>query len=359
MCLAPSNPVLDPLEAPSRRGRAPILEKRSLRRKQVVARLTGPVAEVEDVRSLEDRAEAIRDSFRPRNGWQDWLASAIAVTLGRIDRVGRGERAMRDHAAFRAIDFWEDDQALAVEMLGSTIAKGPGKVVAKLQQTPAGCNWLIARWRALAKVEATDWTEEQRSLAGSLLGGDSEVDPMALGLARGRIAELVEHRGRVEQADAVDRSLVEAGLEDSIPSLARLRGYERSLQRRLEWYVDQFHAEHPGTRDETRRKPILTGDSPGETKPTSVAEAATGTHRAIGETKPTTKNTGCGIDETKPFEAVEPVVVAAPPATEVLNIKQDTIQSRSIEYDRVAQRKRRIDPARELARLREKRRRSA
>ncbi len=358
MCLAPSNSVVECLGTLSHRGRAPISEKRSLRRKQVVARLTGPVAEVEDVRSLEDRAEEIRDSFRPRNGWQDWLASAIAVTLGRIDRVGRGERAMRDHAAFRAIDFWEDDQALAVETLASKIAKGPGKVVAKLRQTPSGCDWLIARWRALAKVEAVDWTDEQQSLAKSLMGDDLEVDPTAFGFARGRIAELVEHRGRVEEADAIDRSLVEAGLvDDSIPSLARLQRSERSLQRRLEWYVDQFHAEHFGTRDEARRGSVA--EAVDESKPSLVAEAAIETCQENGGTKPTTENSGRAIGGTKPIGGVGPVVEAASPATQVVAGRRDFIQDRSIDDDRVTHRKRRIDPARELARLREKRRRSA
>jgi len=357
MCLAPPNPVVECLEASSRRGRELLSEKRSSRRKQVMARLAASVVESERFESLEDRAEAIRDSFRPRNGWQDWLASAIAVTLVRIDRVGRVERAMRDHAAFRAIDFWEDDQALAVETLASKIDKEPSKVVAKLRQTPAGCDWLIARWRALATVEASDWTEEQQSLAGSLVGGDLEVDPTGLGFAQGRVDELIEHRGRVEESDAIARSLVEAGLDDSIPSISRLQRSERSLQRRLEWYVDQFHAEHFGTRDEARRGSVA--EAVDESKPSLVAEAAIETCQENGGTKPTTENSGRAIGGTKPIGGVGPVVEAASPATQVVAGRRDFIQDRSIDDDRVTHRKRRIDPARELARLREKRRRSA
>ncbi len=139
----------------------------------------------------------------------------------RIDRCSRIERRIRDLAAYRAIEFWDLDQKLEVETLALQIQKQPGKTVAKLRQTPAGCDWLLARWRFLAKLDPQAWTDQQRSLAGSLVGNDPILDPSAPGFAAEQVAELEVLRERVEEADEIARGLVEADLSDDIPSLSR------------------------------------------------------------------------------------------------------------------------------------------
>ncbi len=122
---------------------------------------------------LEQQTRDIHAAFKPRNGWQDWLTSTIATLMLRINRSERIERKLRDWASYRAIDFWEDDQKLAVETLVLRIGREPSKVVAKLRETPAGIDWLLARWRFLARVEPSQWGDDRRDLAASLVAATS------------------------------------------------------------------------------------------------------------------------------------------------------------------------------------------
>ena len=317
--------------APARAGRRPLSPKRSWRRDKVITQLVDPVVIGETAGLLEQQVGDIRSAFKPRNGWQDWLTSTIATIMLRINRSERIERKLRDWASYRAFDFWEDDQMLAVETVAPRIGKEPARVVAKLRETPAGIDWLLARWRTLARVAPRDWTDEQRELAARLVGGDAGVDPAGEGFVAERINALTEFREQVAQADAIIRGLVEADLhDDGVPGLAQLRRYVRSLHRQLKWYVDQFHVEHPDRWDDPRRRPASEAqphnewrppnpnhfegkaDSPvvvAEPAPTPAAPPrdetkpfATGANHAIGETKPFRAGSVPRTDQTKPLE---------------------------------------------------------
>ncbi len=183
--------------APVRAGRQPLSPKRSWRRDKVITQLVDPVVIGETAGLLEQQVGDIRSAFKPRNGWQDWLTGTIATIILRINRSERIERKLRDWASYRAIDFWEDDQTLAVETVALRIGKEPAQDVAKLRETPAGIDWLLARWQILARVEPRDWTDEQRDLAARLVGGDTGVDPARAGFVAERIAALESYRERV------------------------------------------------------------------------------------------------------------------------------------------------------------------
>ena len=71
----------------------------------------------------------------------------------RIDRCTRIERRLRDWASDRPIGFWDEDQALEVETLALKIGQQPRRVVRTLKQSTAGLDWLLKRWRSLAKAD--------------------------------------------------------------------------------------------------------------------------------------------------------------------------------------------------------------
>lgn len=216
--------------------------RRTRRRAQVLTQLAAGDAAGEDAGLLARHQEEMIATLRPSGAWQHWVAGEVATLMVRISRTARVECRLRDWAAYRAIDFWEEDQALAVATLALRLEKDPARTVARLRQTPAGCDWLLKRWRALGAVAPAAWTAEQAELAARLLGGDAAVDPAAPGFVAERVAELTTYRGRVEEADAILRGLVEADLSDAgVPGLAGLRRYARSLQRRLTWCLDNFH----------------------------------------------------------------------------------------------------------------------
>ena len=101
-----------------------------------------------------------------------------------------------------------------------------------------------------------DWTDERRELAYRLLGGDERVDPATPGFAAAQLESLAADRGRVEEADAVLRGLVESDLSDAnVPDLNKLRREVRSWHRQLKWCADQFHVEHPDRWDDPMRRP--------------------------------------------------------------------------------------------------------
>jgi len=308
---------------PSRPGREPLSHKRAWRREGLLKHLSDPTIVAETAELLERQADDIRSALKPRNGWQDWLTDTIATIILRINRSERIERKLRDWASYRAIDFWEEDQKLAVETVALRIGKEPARVVAKLRETPAGLDWLIARWRLLARVEPLAWTDEERELAVGLIGGEVAVDPSVAGFVAERIAALEAHRERVVEADAIVRGLIEADLsDDAVPGLAKLRRYVRSLHRQLKWYVDQFHVEHPDRWDDPRRRPASEGPVVESYRPRNlnhfegkpappVAEVAP----SSDETNPLLVPTTLGNPETKPFVPDGP---SAKPATSFL-----------------------------------------
>ena len=198
--------------------------------------------------------------------WRGWLVGELAGTTRRLDRLHREEEKLRNLIAFRALTAWDDDRALVVADLGAKLGRDPARVARQLRSTPHGCDWLIERWAALAhqadRGEAgvgEGWTEEQRRLAFDLLGTPLDVRPDRVGIlldaegrpvgpprtdaevARAELADLHQRRDEVAEADEVDRTLAEDGMNfDASADLRRLRRYEAALNRRLHWCVAQL-----------------------------------------------------------------------------------------------------------------------
>jgi len=225
------------------------------------------VVDTDDSEDWRERAEDFRLALRPKNEWQAWLSAAIALTSVRLDRAAWVERRLRGEACWRAWACWDEDQRLEVERLAEKLAHSPARVVAELRRSPYGCGWLIDRWAMLANVaDRQPWTPEQATLANNLLGTPLEVRDDApeqiidadgrsalplrpqAEVAREMIADLAALRDRMAEADEVARSLARADRNDAgTPDLKRLRRYERDLEKRLQWYVEQFHAAAPPT----------------------------------------------------------------------------------------------------------------
>ena len=239
--------------------------------------LTAQVMLREDAVAMQEEAQAMFDSLRPRNKFQVELVDQVALINIRTRRAQRIERRMRERLALRAMTSWDDDRRLDAERLGATLAARPAEVVALLKRTPQGCDWLINRWAMLAHRADSDpgWTAEQARLAFDLLGTpeifrvgapglaidtDGRVvdpDPKPADVARGQIAGLRESREVAEELDGVDRELAECDLvdEDS-PELRRLRRYEASLHKRLRWCLAELKVPLPEHRTVHDLRPI-------------------------------------------------------------------------------------------------------
>ena len=234
---------------------------------------------------LAAAVESVRERFGATNGWREWVVEQIAWFMIRISQCQRAEQALRECAALRARDFWELDQQVEAESLALKLPRQPGKTVARLRQSRAGSDWLLARWRSLVKVEPTAWSEEQVALAMQLAGGAPEVNPAAPGFAATRVAELEAARPAVERHDALVRRLVEDGLSDAhVPGLAQLRAEQRSLDRRMARYTRELRAEPAPAPDVAQTKPMPTLAAP-----------------AIAKTKPTVPPIPPRIPQTNPF----------------------------------------------------------
>ncbi len=201
----------------------------------------------------------------------DWLADQAARTMSQIDRARRVEGRLRLEASWRATATWDDDRRLDAENLAVALPREPSRTVARLRQTPAGCDWLIERWEALARAAEADtagvWTPDETRLAFDLLGapepGRTEQvfhsDPTGrAGFARAMVLDLQEHRADVAELDEIARIGVEGDQADTpTPELARVRRYDQALHRRLQWLMAEFRTREAALQPESPPVPAV------------------------------------------------------------------------------------------------------
>lgn len=350
-------PVL-PAAAPS-----PLAPARAARRAQLIESFAALRAGSPAVAARGAVGPAVVGGCPPRNSWEAWLGDQVEVLIGRISRTEQVDQQLRNLQSLRAIDSWDDDQRLAAEEAAAQLARNPARTVAQLATTPAGCEWLARRWSALAAAPAATWTEEQKHDAW-LLSGATLPTPVPPDHVATQIARLEEQRERTRATDRALRALVEADLSDATSRpLARLRRYRSSLQRQLLWFVTQLRGDARGepAADPRPSSPIpVTGAAAGVIVPPATAvmcspaepEQPSQTRpRSDGDTNPPATSAGnapSGRDGTNPpgpRSGPRPSSVAAscPPAAATILAERAA---------RVAERKRRVDPHRELARLR-------
>ncbi len=77
----------------------------------------------EDAPLIQDKAEALYNSFKPYTDYQAWHVDRAAVLMVRIERAERMERRVRDRTCLRSMVTWEDDRRLEAEVLGGMLSK--------------------------------------------------------------------------------------------------------------------------------------------------------------------------------------------------------------------------------------------
>jgi hypothetical protein len=222
----------------------------------------------EDVAAINARNLDWYDSLRPQNDYHSWLIDQAVFTSLWIDRNVRIDRRQRDMSALRAKRFWDDDRRLEAEVLGEQLARKPAATVNKLRQTPQGCDWLISRWSALARMAGLDggWGPDQKNRAFDLLGvraeersgepGDRiDLEGNLVGtsighaeLAHRQVDELLKRKQEVANVDTLERAMAKADHVDSpTPESKSLRRANAELHRRLKSYLDQVNKQSPYT----------------------------------------------------------------------------------------------------------------
>jgi hypothetical protein len=138
-----------------------------------------PAADAE----VKRREAEFADDIRPKNAVERELVHQMALGAWRSHELG--VRIMRHDAAFNAARFanWEQDEQLAAIEIGRRLGDDPEMVVAQLQRTSAGCDWLTGRWNLLDNALSTGeegepgcaWTDADLALALNLLGRSEEL----------------------------------------------------------------------------------------------------------------------------------------------------------------------------------------
>jgi hypothetical protein len=212
--------------------------------------LCSTVVGLEDPEDVQERAETLGMSATAPEGttFGSWLALQVASLSLRIENAQAMQQAAQERIRLRAELIWEDDRKLEAAILGEQLSRRPEPVLERLRQTPQGCEWLLGRWALLAHAapEGQAWTPDQETLAFDLLGtppGFREaglaVDWSAL-IAR-EVADLERRIEIVQELDEADRQWAESGLIDD-PELRRLRRYEASLHRQMQWSLKLLQA---------------------------------------------------------------------------------------------------------------------
>jgi hypothetical protein len=169
-----------------------------------------PVLPGEDPEAYERRLDAWVDKFGPRDAVEHYLVERAVHVSWQLDRADRAEVArLAEEVDEEAARLSEDIARLGAELFRVPAVAGagnaeadpdasllswpfdpehprhPSRVVAVLEATSAGCDWLLARWAALAKLldEGRNWHSTDRLRAIRLLGKqplDVIADPQLL-----------------------------------------------------------------------------------------------------------------------------------------------------------------------------------
>ena len=230
---------------------------------------------------IQDRREFFWKSCKPDGPLQQWFYDRICIESVRADHCLHRSIALKDEAATRAGESWDDDRALEAEELGGTLSKQPERVQPRLLQSKHGALWLLAQWEELERRHERlgRWAEADSDRALDLLGlqGDAREGAWesltggGVDGVRALIAvEVAAVKRRLEAyLDARDeraRSDAEAGLGLDGPELRRVLRYEAEVLRRLRaWTRALERLQEPGSKSNGRdhRGPDGPGRGPG------------------------------------------------------------------------------------------------
>ena len=143
---------------------------------------------------------------------------------------------------------------MEVQRLADKLSKArtPGLIVEELRQTPAGCDWLIERWKELdwrstSKRIGTTNVAQWRSISWERLepcGNSRSTCPPTPRSPRNALAlrQIDELRNdRDEEFDELERERVAEGrFWDDRPEASRLRSYDEKNTKRFHKLLDHF-----------------------------------------------------------------------------------------------------------------------
>lgn len=206
-----------------------------------------------EAEAISTRLALWTPELRPVGAYQIWLVGEIVAHSVRIELCQKQEAAIREHEANRALLSWDADRRTEAEEVGAKLAKAPSRIARVLAQTSQGCDWLIRRWEALARVleAGGTWDDPQRRLALDLLGTPKELrdapspitaqcedsDAARLALARAEVARLEARKAdALDELEARERSFAEVGFRPNFSrAMLQVRRHEAASVRRMNW----------------------------------------------------------------------------------------------------------------------------
>ncbi|MDE2506102.1 MAG: hypothetical protein KGM43_02715 [Planctomycetota bacterium] len=137
----------------------------------------GPVAaEMLD----EARFDEWIQTLKPQGEQQLNLVRIIAHNAARIELCQARETELTQIEQVESREAWDVKRTAEVMQLAKKLRRQPALTIALLKQSLHGCNYLIARWDALARAYLNQnliWTGSQRRTALDLLGVELDVRP--------------------------------------------------------------------------------------------------------------------------------------------------------------------------------------
>jgi hypothetical protein len=261
--------------------------------------LTGAGIVMLEEDELEFHAEVEKWIFelKPKSELDILKVETMVRAKVRIKRADQWEAVQRRRIVERAVDFWVQDQRLAVERLAEKLPKArtPALIVEGLRQTPRGCDWVIERWEELERALELegDWNEELKTLAFDLLGaprgtrafsnrlrGDATLEDKQM-LVYEQIEAWTETRDNIlEELDLKDQQRAIHGVSwDDSAEGRRIRAYEsansRIFQKMLAHFSRQVKGDGDSDEDEQEEAAEVRHASPAEARKVWIAAGLT------------------------------------------------------------------------------------
>ena len=133
--------------------------------------------------AVDHRETEFARDFRPRNAVERELVRQMAPGAWRSQELALriAQHDARRNAARLAN--WEQDEQIVAAELGRRLGDDPEAVVARLQRSSAGCDWMIGRWKLLCNALSNadeggpgcTWTDTDLGLVLNLLGRAAEL----------------------------------------------------------------------------------------------------------------------------------------------------------------------------------------
>jgi hypothetical protein len=233
--------------------------------------------------AIEERKRHWMSQYRPDSPAQHWRFERIVIESVRADSCFHRSLALRDEAARRAAESWDDDRALDAEQLGQALADRPELVQPTLLQTRHGALWLLDRCDDLADRLARspgDPSDADLARLLDLLGvpASDRDDARSRLLETGpdpsqSLASLLDdtradlrHRLDAYLNDRDDRARTDArtGLGDDSAAVRLLDRYEHQILCRLrQAEADLRHLQSPPPSDRCEARPAPPPGPPG------------------------------------------------------------------------------------------------